>query len=123
MSPKTAQPTTASRYRVTITLCNTCPFDSSDSRSHDRDHCTLLGYNGPGGGLQVPPPECPWRNGGVEFAFDEDEASRRYALWWKLERESYRESLLKIRAEAEADGQEDVVREIDDSLREMETKP
>lgn len=109
--------------KVTITLCNTCPFDSSNARSRDRDHCTLLGYDGPGGGFRVPPQECPWRNGGVEFEFDEDRAKRRYADWWAAECRSYRESLLKILAEAEADGQEDVVRDINDLLRELEVTP
>lgn len=98
-----------------VTLCCTCPFSVHDDSSRDRDYCkALTGYSA--GGFQVPPEECPWRHDGVEFEFDEEEANRRYNTWVASQRRDYHRTLMKLRAEAEADGQEQLVLDIDKQL-------
>lgn len=102
-----------------ITLCSSCPFDVSDDSSRDKSYCKALGYNHPAlaGGFTVPPKDCPWRHDGVEFEFDEEEANRRYNAWVASQRKNHCQTLLKLRAEAEADGQRSLVKDIDEQLR------
>lgn len=84
------------KHRLSITTCNTCPFDRSDDRSRSKDHCALLGYDFPAGGFRVPPKECPW-DSGITVEVDREAAQKRVEAFAESMRASYEQELERLK--------------------------